>query len=89
MTDITPLIKVGSRVIQSYGDNSVRVSGAVYTNPICVTVDNVTFWSGNITDLVNLPADLDIELMLIGMTNIHGPVSNEIRHALRDAWMGD
>ena len=83
MTDITPLIKVGSRVIQSYGDNSVRVSGVVYTSPLCVTVDDITPWSGNIADLINLPSGLDIELMLIGITKIHGPVSNEIRHALR------
>jgi len=43
--DVTPLVKEGSQIIQSYSAGSFRVSGAVYDHPIMVFPDRVEKWT--------------------------------------------
>ena len=83
MVDITPLIKTGSRIIQSYGPGGVRVSGTLYTTPICVDVDSVNPWSGDWSDMSFGHPDEAIELVLVGLSRIDGPIDSETRAGLR------
>ncbi len=83
MVDITPLIRSDSRVIQGYSAGSIRVSGALYTKPICVTVSSVTEWSGDIADLSFGDENSNIELVLIGLSRVDGPLPQMTRDKLR------
>ena len=83
MVDITPLIRSDSRVIQGYGPGSVRVSGVVYTTPICVTVSSVTEWSGEITDISFGDDPSNVELVLIGLSRVDGPLAHQVRDQCR------
>jgi uncharacterized protein len=42
--DVTPLVKAGSKIIQSYAGGSFRISGQLYTGPVIVTPDQVIAW---------------------------------------------
>ena len=83
MVDITPLIKTGSRVIQSYGAGGVRVSGTVYPHSVCVMADSVKPWSGDLADISFDCPDDQIELVLVGLSHLGGPIAPDIREALR------
>ncbi len=83
MTDITPLIRPGSNVIQAYANDSVRISGAVYTSPVCVTVTSITPWSGHIPDTSFGDHDQNVELILIGLARVDGPLPENIRNSFR------
>jgi uncharacterized protein len=43
--DVTPLIKSGTQIIQSYADGRFRISGQVYDGPVLVLPEVVTLWS--------------------------------------------
>ena len=56
--DVTPLIRRGSQVIQSYASGVFKVSGDRYNHAILVSVDESAPWNiGDITDI----ADLNIQ----------------------------
>ncbi len=42
--DVTPLIKQGAQIIQSYAGGRFRVSGEIYTTPVIVTPDSTRPW---------------------------------------------
>ncbi|PCJ00291.1 MAG: hypothetical protein COB14_04875 [Alphaproteobacteria bacterium] len=53
--DVTPLIRRGSQVIQSYASGVFKVSGDLYNHAILVDVDETTPWDiGDITDIADL-----------------------------------
>lgn len=53
--DVTPLIRRGSQVIQSYANGVFKVSGERYEHAILVNVDETTIWDiGDITDVAAL-----------------------------------
>jgi uncharacterized protein len=43
--DVTPLVKTGSKIIQSYAGGTFRISGQLYTGPVIVTADQVVAWA--------------------------------------------
>jgi uncharacterized protein len=43
--DITPLVKSGSRIIQSYADGRFRISGELYEGAVILRSDDVEAWS--------------------------------------------
>jgi uncharacterized protein len=43
--DVTPLVKTGSKIIQSYAGGQFRISGQLYTGPVIVTADQVVAWN--------------------------------------------
>lgn len=56
--DVTPLIRRGSQVIQSYASGVFKVSGDRYNHALLVSVDEIAPWDiGDITDI----ADLNIQ----------------------------
>jgi uncharacterized protein len=44
--DVTPLIRSGTQVIQSYAGGEFRVSGVVYRGAIIVTAERTVSWEG-------------------------------------------
>ncbi|MFN3701394.1 MAG: Mth938-like domain-containing protein [Alphaproteobacteria bacterium] len=42
--DVTPLVKEGSRIIQSYSGGAFRISGEVYEGAVIVRQNAVTLW---------------------------------------------
>lgn len=44
MVDVTPLVKQGTQIIQSYASGQFRVSGTLYKTPILVTADQTSEW---------------------------------------------
>jgi uncharacterized protein len=43
--DVTPLIRQGSKIIQSYAGGSFRISGEVFSGGVIVLQDRVIMWS--------------------------------------------
>ncbi len=74
--DVTPLIREGQQVIQSYAGGRFRVNGEVFTQPIIVLPEKVELWSvkagfeglqsGDFEPLVALASDLDVILLGCG-----------------------
>lgn len=54
--DVTPLIRAGAQVIQSYAGGKFRVSGQVFEGAIIVTPDETLVWDGG-RSVVDLKAD--------------------------------
>ncbi|MBF0560410.1 MAG: Mth938-like domain-containing protein [Alphaproteobacteria bacterium] len=44
MADIIPVVSVGRRLIQSYGDGRFRIGGVVYVGSVIVLPEGVTAW---------------------------------------------
>jgi uncharacterized protein len=71
--DVTPLIREGAQVIQSYAAGSFRVSGKIYTGPVIVFPDHVVEWkiSGTLAledfaALAERKGSLDVVLLGMG-----------------------
>lgn len=89
--DVTPLIRSGSQVIQSYSGGKFRVSGTVYEGAIIVTPDEVFSWAPanpeNITvedfdALAQKHAELDV--VLLGTGKVMKILKPELRRALKE-----
>ena len=56
--DVTPLIRKGSQVIQSYANGIFKISDARYDHALLVSVDETVSWDiGDITDVADLKPD--------------------------------
>ena len=42
--DVTPLVKVGQQIIQSYVGGQFKISGQVYQGPVIVTPEGTLPW---------------------------------------------
>jgi len=71
--DVTPLVKEGAQIIQSYAGGKFRVSGQLYDGAIIVTPQDTIGWAA--TDLTNLTIDdfqpliadaAEIDVVLLG-----------------------
>jgi uncharacterized protein len=74
--DVTPLVREGQQIIQSYADGVFRVSGMSYDGPILVAPDKTTQWSvesdfealtfENFRALADKSDDIDVLLLGVG-----------------------
>ncbi|GIL38400.1 Mth938-like domain-containing protein [Roseiterribacter gracilis] len=55
MTDVTPQVAAGTKLIQSYGPGRFAIDGVVYEGPVLVFADRVEAW--NVTGFASLTAD--------------------------------
>lgn len=62
MVDVTPLVKEGAKIIQSYTDNQFRISGEYYESAVIVFENRVIPWNTN-KDIDNLTFE-DFEPLL-------------------------
>ncbi len=91
--DVTPLVKTGAQIIQSYADGGFRVSGARYDGAIIVDAAQTTPWSAaqekdvksltedDFTQLLSRAADIDVVLLGSGKTLIF--LNPAIKNALK------
>ncbi|HXQ51782.1 MAG TPA: Mth938-like domain-containing protein [Stellaceae bacterium] len=89
--DVTPLIPADRQVIESYGSDGFRVSGAAHSGAIIVFPDATRAWSVAAMDQVTL-ASLDpviarggVEILLIGCGRRMALVAKELRASLKAA----
>lgn len=80
MTDITPLIPAGAKIIQGYGPGVIRVNGQAYPSPIIVTIADVRPWGGSYDELLTLAG---IDLILVGQGASARPIDGETRAAFQ------
>jgi uncharacterized protein len=88
--DVTPLVRQGSKIIQSYADGRFRISGEVYEGGVIVTAAAVVLWHPPVTvqDLTpqhfsDIPPGLDVLLLGTGKTMQFVPPA--LRAALKAA----
>ncbi len=70
MTDVTPLIQAGQKIIQSYAAGKFKINGVYYEYPVIVTSFDVSEWPS--ASLNSLSPDFflkwkdDIDVLIIG-----------------------
>jgi uncharacterized protein len=89
--DVTPLIRKGQQVIQSYAGGRFRISGQVYEGAVFVYPDEVCAWpevstphylkTQDFSALIDRAQDVDVVLLGCG-SGIHF-LDTELRAALR------
>ncbi|PCK00352.1 MAG: hypothetical protein COA45_00795 [Zetaproteobacteria bacterium] len=93
--DVTPLIRKGSQVIQSYANGVFKVNGERHTHAILVTVDETVFWDvGDVRDVLNLKLEHfslfieradDIDVLLLGCGATMAFIPPSLRKELKDS----
>lgn len=75
MVDVTPLVKSGTQIIQSYNDGGFRVSGTRYEGAVLVHGSQTQAWDVNdfpalkeedFSNLAENSADIDVVLLGVG-----------------------
>ncbi|MEM7650901.1 MAG: Mth938-like domain-containing protein [Pseudomonadota bacterium] len=87
--DVTPLVKAGQQIIQSYADGHFRISGKIYDSAVIVLPDSVQKWtfSGGVSELSEddfaplIDVADSIDVVLLGC----GPQIQFLSHPLRNA----
>lgn len=84
--DVTPLVKQGAQIIQSYKGGVFKVSGEVYEGAVLVTPDETHSWdvSGGF-DALSLDdfTDIDAEVVLLGTGARMQFLKPDLRKALK------
>jgi uncharacterized protein len=86
--DVTPLIRQGAQVIQSYAGGKFRVSGQVYEGAIIVLPDSTVSWDASAPvsteDFAPLVAKKDeIDVVLLGTGGRMEILKPDLRAALK------
>ena len=87
--NITPLIKEGSKVIQSYSSEGITINGDLYAENIIVTPDQVAAFSDKSFKEIN-KKDFEIfegkaiDVLLVGTGETQQFFSKEIKDYLKD-----
>jgi uncharacterized protein len=55
LTDVTPQVAAGTKLVQSYGPGRFTIDGTVYHGPVLVFPDRVETW--NVTDFASLTVE--------------------------------
>ena len=90
--DVTPLVKQGQSIIQSYSGGRFRISGEVFEGAVVVTPDAVHGWDydGAVADLsiadfeTILPQLKDADVVLMGCGAQMEFLPKDVRVALRE-----
>jgi uncharacterized protein len=85
--DVTPLVKAGSQIIQSYAGGKFRISGVLYEGPVLVTPERTILWDApqelsQLTEAHFEAAGMDVVLLGTGKTFKHVPP--KLKAALRE-----
>lgn len=90
MTDITPLIPAGKKIVESYGAGAFKISGEKYNHNIIIFPDSVhkfnpsTIESAKIEDISEIEKQADyIEVLLVGYGKSTEFFSNEVEAKLK------
>lgn len=90
--DVTPLVKDGAQIIQSYANGQFRISDTIFDGPVIVTPDRATKWdvTGEIqtwnestfAPLLDDAQNIDVILLGCGATQQFLP--QPLRNALKE-----
>jgi len=89
--DVTPLVRQGSKIVQSYTGGKFRISGEVHEGAVLVTQDNVKPWdaSAPVKDLTEADFDAliamrdEFDVVLMGTGNTLTFLDPRLRAALK------
>jgi len=93
--DVTPLIKTGQQIIQSYAGGTFKVSSVSYDCPICVMPEETNAWGiGKVRDvddlkiehfdvLIRQADDIDVVLLGAGAKMVFLP--RDLKKALKES----
>ena len=86
--DVTPLVREGQQIIQSYAADGFKVSGVDYKGSIIVTPSSVFSW--DMKDIASLTADSftmlvdqDIDVLLLGTGPSFQFVADDLKSAVK------
>ena len=89
--DVTPLVREGRQIIESYGDGGFKVSGVAFTGPIIVFPERSIAWPNAAPDglsvemLARVFEDEDSpEILLVGCGATAVFLSPRLRAAIRE-----
>lgn len=95
--DVTPLIKHGQQIIQSYAGGIFRVSGKVYSSSIIVMPEDTIEWACTVDDdgagFLSLPEDsfegllaraADIDVVLLGTGKTMKFLNPDLKNTLKN-----
>jgi len=90
VTDITPLVPVGRKLINAYGNGGFRIAGESFQGSVLVFADRVESWpvgdAAQLTAASLAPiAQAGIEILLIGCGPQMAFIAPELRAELRGA----
>lgn len=86
MTDITPVIPAGRKLITAYGDGGFRISGESFAGSVLVFPDKVLPWDAALSaDSLALAAEAKVEILLIGCGRSMAFIEPGLRASLRQA----
>jgi uncharacterized protein len=86
VTDITPVIPAGRKLITAYGDGGFRISGEVFAGSVLVFPDRVLTWDAALSAESLAPAaEAKVEILLIGCGRSMAFIEPELRASLRQA----
>ncbi len=90
--DITPLVKAGAQVIQSYASGRFRVSGVVYESALIVTAGQTMVWDiggdvlalgeDDFAPLIAIAGEIDVLLLGTGAKMVF--LDPALKNTLRD-----
>ena len=89
--DVTPLVKEGSKIIQSYAGGRFRVSGEVHEGAILVSQDSVRSWAANgpVQELTEQDFEIlitmqdEFDVVLLGTGKVLRFLAPELKAALK------
>lgn len=91
--DVTPLVRKGQKIIQSYANGTFKVSGETFDHPIIVSVDSVEPWDiAQISDISELNTQHfeglaeksdEIDVVLLGSGEKMAILTPELRISLK------
>ena len=86
--DVTPLVREGQQIIQSYAADGFKVSGVDYKGSIIVTPSTVFSWE--MKDITSLTADSftmlsdqDIDVLLLGTGPSFQFITDDVKNAVK------
>jgi len=86
VTDVTPLVPAGRKLITAYGDGGFRISGERVSGSVLVFADRVLPWDATLSaDSLAPVADARMEILLIGCGRAMAFIAPELRAALRQS----
>ena len=66
MTDVTPLLKAGQKIIQSYAAGKFKVSGEYYESAVILTPYEVESWNGDMSPEAFARYKGEVDVLIIG-----------------------
>ncbi|MFN3827917.1 MAG: Mth938-like domain-containing protein [Micavibrio sp.] len=89
--DVTPLVRAGQQIIQSYANGGFRISGQIYHGAVLVQPEGTVLWDASsfedmtlasFESLISLPEKPDV--VLLGTGSAQKFLPRDLKQALRE-----